>query len=241
MMKATRLDLWLVEHGHYASRAKAQEAIALGCVRLNGRVVTKPSQALLGQEKIEAHAPHPYVSRAALKLVAGLEAFDISPKDKVCLDIGASTGGFTQVLLEKGASHIYAVDVGKGQLHPTLKTNPLVTSLESQDARTLELSTQVDVLVSDVSFISLTLALPHPIGFLKNQGVIIALIKPQFEVGRENIGKGGIVKDTALHRQSCEKIRLFFKNHMIQPLGILPSPLLGSDGNSEFLIGGIKQ
>jgi 23S rRNA (cytidine1920-2'-O)/16S rRNA (cytidine1409-2'-O)-methyltransferase len=240
MMKAIRLDVALVEKGFFASRAQAQAAIAASLVQVNGAIITKPAYSVPQDAVLTAQALHPYVSRAALKLKAGLEAFKIEVKDKICLDIGASTGGFTQILLEQGAAKIYAVDVGKDQLHPLLRAEKRVISLESQDARTLTLPEPVDILVSDVSFISLTKALPCPLSFLKPNGQLVLLIKPQFELTKENISKGGLVRDKALHEKACQSVQTFLEAQQITILGHLPSPIVGGDGNVEFLIGGIK-
>lgn len=239
-MKAIRLDLALVEKGLFASRAQAQAAIAASLVQVNDKIVTKPAFMTTPQDTLTAQALHPYVSRSALKLKAGLEAFSLTAKDKICLDIGASTGGFTQLLLESGAAKIYAVDVGKDQLHASLRQEPKILSLESQDARTLHLPEQVDLLVSDVSFISLTKALPEPLRFLKTGGHVTLLIKPQFELTKEKIGKGGLVRDKALHIEACTRIEAFLEAQNIRVSGLIPSPLLGGDGNQEFLIGGLK-
>ncbi|MGH6870380.1 MAG: TlyA family RNA methyltransferase [Rhizomicrobium sp.] len=239
-----RADVFLVEHGYAASRAEAQAAIAAGTVMADGRAVAKASQALTHAMAI-AYAPaHPYVSRAALKLVAALDRFALSPRGLICLDIGASTGGFTQVLLERGARQVFAVDVGHGQLHEKLSRDPRVISLENTNAR--ELSPVVvgeapQAIVADVSFISLKLALPRALRMAASGAWLVALVKPQFEVGPQRVGKGGIVRDEAAARAALEAIAAFIP---AQPgwtvLGHMDSPIAGGDGNREFLIAARK-
>jgi 23S rRNA (cytidine1920-2'-O)/16S rRNA (cytidine1409-2'-O)-methyltransferase len=174
-----------------------------------------------------------------VKLAAALDVFQIDPKDKICLDIGASTGGFTEVLLNRGAAHVYAVDVGHGQLHPTIAGHARVTNLEGTDARSLnaELIPQpADLLVSDVSFISLKLVLPAAVALLKPQAELAVLVKPQFEAGRDHVKKG-IVRDGAVHRAVCEDMRAFVASLGFEIMGLIPSPIEGGDGNREFLLG----
>ena len=180
-----------------------------------------------------------YVSRAALKLLAALEAFPLDVEGRVCVDIGASTGGFTQVLLERGAARVHAIDVGHGQLADLLRDDPRVVCLEGLNARHLtaaHLPEPPDIIVSDVSFISLTLALPPVLALARPGAQLRALVKPQFEAGPEHVGKGGIVRDERVHRQVLERIRAWLESEGWEVAGIIPSPVTGSDGNREFLL-----
>lgn len=234
-----RADLVLVDRGVFPSRSRAQEAIAAGLVKADGRVVRKASDLLSADAAIEASAPHPYVSRGGVKLSAALDAFRIDPHGCVCLDIGASTGGFTQVLLGRGAARVYAVDVGRDQFHPTLRADPRVTSLESTDARALSVALvpePADLLVADVSFISLRLVLPAAAAFLKPACALAVLVKPQFEAGPAHVRKG-IVRDEAVHRAVCTDMAAFVASLGFTILGLAPSPIEGGDGNREFLLG----
>jgi 23S rRNA (cytidine1920-2'-O)/16S rRNA (cytidine1409-2'-O)-methyltransferase len=234
-----RADLLLVERGLFESRARAQEAIAAGLVSADGAPVVKASDRLPADAAIAAAAPHPWASRAGVKLQAALDAFGIDPAGRVCLDLGASTGGFTDVLLTRGAAKIYAVDVGHGQLHPRLIGNARVTSLEGTDARHLTralISDPIGLLVVDVSFISLRLVLPPVIPLLVPDAALVALIKPQFEAGRGFVRKG-LIRDEAVHRTVCRETAAFAEALGFKILGLIPSPILGGDGNREFLIG----
>ncbi|MBF9231866.1 TlyA family RNA methyltransferase [Microvirga alba] len=238
-MTRKRADMVLVERGFFVSRARAQEAISAGLVTVNGVSVRKPSEMVPSEAVITAEQPHPYVSRGGVKLAAALDVFQIDPQGCTCLDIGASTGGFTEVLLLRGASHVYAVDVGHSQLHPKVAEDPRVTSLESTDARTLSpelVSEPADLLVADVSFISLKLVLPAAIALLKPRAALAVLVKPQFEAGRDHVKKG-IVRDEAVHRAVCEDMTAFIASLGFAPLGLIPSPIQGGDGNREFLLG----
>ena len=238
-MTRKRADVALVERGFFASRARAQEAIAAGLVTVNGAVIRTASDMIPEDAVITAEQPHPYVSRGGVKLAAALDVFQIDPKDKICLDIGASTGGFTEVLLNRGAAHVYAVDVGHGQLHPTIAGHTHVTNLEGTDARSLNadlISQKADLLVSDVSFISLKLVLPAAVALLKPQAELAVLVKPQFEAGRDHVKKG-IVRDGAVHRAVCEDMRAFVASLGFEVMGLMPSPIEGGDGNREFLLG----
>jgi 23S rRNA (cytidine1920-2'-O)/16S rRNA (cytidine1409-2'-O)-methyltransferase len=238
-MTRKRADVVLVERGFFASRARAQEAIAAGLVTVNGAVIRKASDAVPEEAVITAEQPHPYVSRGGVKLAAALDAFHIDPKDKICLDVGASTGGFTEVLLTRGAAHVYAVDVGHSQLHPTIVGNARVTNLEGTDARSLNpdlIPRAADLLVSDVSFISLKLVLPPVIALLKPRAELAVLVKPQFEAGRDHVKKG-IVRDEAMHRAVCENLTAFVASLGFTIIGLVPSPIEGGDGNREFLLG----
>ncbi len=238
-MTRKRADVVLVERGFFTSRARAQEAIAAGLVTVNGTVIRKASDTVPEEAVITAEQPHPYVSRGGVKLAAALDIFQIDPKGLVCLDIGASTGGFTEVLLKRDAARVYAVDVGHGQMHPTIAAEPRVTNLEGTDARSLDASLipePIDLLVSDVSFISLKLVLPPVIPLLKPHALLAVLVKPQFEAGRDNVKKG-IVRDAAVHRAVCEDMTAFVQSLGFEPMGIVPSPIEGGDGNREFLLG----
>ncbi len=230
----------LVERGLFESRAKAQAAIAAGLVTADGAPVRKAADLIAADAEIAAEAAHPYVSRGGVKLAAALDAFAIDPGGRPCADIGASTGGFTEVLLDRGARIIYAVDVGHGQLHPRLAADPRVVSLERTDIRRLDRSSipePVTLAVVDVSFVSLRLVLPAVIDLLAPTADLVALIKPQFEAGREHVGKG-VVRDEAVQRAVCDAIDALLRERGFSILGLIASPILGGDGNREFLIGG---
>lgn len=234
----TRVDVALVSRGLFESRAKAQEAIAAGLVFVNGAVVKKVSAKIEDDAMIEASAPYPWVSRGGVKLSGALEAFGVSAVGKICLDVGASTGGFTHVLLDAGALRIYAVEVGHGQLHASLQKEPRVISLEYQDARLLDANLMPDapeLIVCDASFISLTKLLPPVLQRAAPQATLIALIKPQFEVAR-NENKKGIVRDPVLQKRVCGEIADMLRHEGWVPREIIASPILGGDGNKEFLI-----
>ncbi|WP_291842120.1 TlyA family RNA methyltransferase [Maricaulis sp.] len=235
-----RADLYLVEHGHFDTRARAQAAIAAGKVSANGVKVTKPSQKIAEGAEIVAEAAHPWVSRAALKLVAGLDAFAVDPADRVCLDVGSSTGGFTEVLLSRGARHVYAVDVGRDQLHPSLQADRRVTSLESTDARSLAaemFSEPPSLLVCDASFISLLKVIVRPLELSAARSDLIALIKPQFEVGKALIGKGGLVKSERARDDAVAAVRAGLEGlEGVSVRAVMDSPIEGGDGNREYLM-----
>ena len=240
-----RADMVLVEKHLAASRQKAKELIETGAVKADGIIVKKASQTLSKSADITIDSPlQGWVSRGALKLLGGLAAFpEITIQDRICVDLGASTGGFTQVLLAQGARHIYAVDVGHGQLSPKIAKSPRVTSLEKTNARALSMAQLPDpfsVIVSDVSFISLTLALPPAMALAQAGAHLIALIKPQFEVGRDGLDKGGIVKNEALRDKVVADISAFITNQNWQVLGVTQSPITGPDGNVEYLIAAVK-
>lgn len=235
-----RADRLLVEQGHFESRARAQAAIAAGLVRADDRPVLRASDLLDWNARIVATAPHPFVSRGGLKLEAALDAFAFEPAGRVCLDIGASTGGFTDVLLQRGAAHVYAVDVGREQLHAALRDDVRVTSLEGRDARTLDrvaIPHPPTLCAIDVSFISLRLVLPALVPLLAPGAGLAALVKPQFEAGRDGVGRGGIVRDPAIHAAVCDSVRGVIESLRMRILGLIPSPVIGGDGNREFLIG----
>ena len=206
-----RIDRLLVERGLFESRSKAQAAIEAGLVTADGRMVAKASEEIAADAQLHASAVHPYVSRGGVKLAAALDHFHVDPKGRVCLDVGASTGGFTQVLLERGASRVYAIDVGHGQLHESLRARPEIVSLENTDIRALSVSSfnELPGLVTiDVSFISLKLVLPPALALAKPAAQLVALIKPQFEAGRGAVKKG-IVRDPAVHAAVCDDIAGF--------------------------------
>jgi 23S rRNA (cytidine1920-2'-O)/16S rRNA (cytidine1409-2'-O)-methyltransferase len=240
----TRADVFLVRNGYAATRAEAQSAIRAGFVRADGRVVAKVSEQLDGSAAIDYEKAHPYVSRGALKLIAALDRFALSPEGSVCLDIGASTGGFTQVLLERGATKVYAVDVGHNQFAGDLARDPRVALREGINARELsekDVPEQPSAIVADVSFISLKLALPSALELAAQGAWLVALIKPQFEVGREKIGKGGIVRDAAARESAVEDfVRWISTTSGWSVIGRMESPIVGGDGNVEFLVAARK-
>lgn len=244
MKPSSRADVFLVEHGYAKTRAEAQEAIEAGNVFDGGRRVIKPSQHLNESAHIKYAPAHPFVSRGALKLAGALNKFELSPYGLVCLDLGASTGGFSEVLLARGASRIYAIDVGHGQLHPKIACDPRVISLEKLNARDLtakQIPIQPEAIVADVSFISLRLALPPALALAAPGAWLVALVKPQFEVGREHIGKNGIVTDTALQDAARDDIaRWLTEEQKWRVLDTMESPVKGGDGNREFLIAAKK-
>lgn len=240
-----RLDQLLVETGAFASRSRARDAILRGTVRVAGAAIAKPGQMVAPDAAIELDDPAQlYVSRAALKLKAALDRFDLTPAGRIALDVGASTGGFTQVLLEGGAAHVTAIDVGHGQMAETVAADPRVTSIEGLNARDLTLThldgRHPDFVVSDVSFISLKLALPPALDLAAPGALAVLLVKPQFEVGRAKIGKGGLV--TAGDAAECAKDLAAWLAALPgwQVTGLCPSPIAGGDGNGEFLLAGHK-
>jgi 23S rRNA (cytidine1920-2'-O)/16S rRNA (cytidine1409-2'-O)-methyltransferase len=237
-----RLDQAMVAAGLTDSRARAQELIAAGVVRVAGKPAKKPAQKVADEALSLTENPNPYVSRAALKLAHALEAFALSPKGAVALDVGASTGGFTQVLLEAGALRVYALDVGHGQLHPKLLHDARVANLEGVNAKSIPKGAVpvVDFIVTDVSFISLTKALPMALGLGKQGAIFVGLVKPQFEVGRARIGKSGIVKDAAAKAQARADVRRFLEAEGWAITHEGESPILGQHGNQEFLIAAEK-
>jgi 23S rRNA (cytidine1920-2'-O)/16S rRNA (cytidine1409-2'-O)-methyltransferase len=237
--KRRRADRLLVARGLFESRAKAQAAIAAGLVRANSAAVRKASEEIAIDATLQATPAHPYVSRGGLKLAAALDHFGFDPRGRICLDVGASTGGFTQVLLERGAKRVYAVDVGRGQLHASLRARPEVVSLEETDIRKLapsRLSEPPEFISVDVSFISLKLVLPAALALAKSPAQLVALIKPQFEAGRALL-KRGIVRDPQVHAAICDEISRLVTALGWRVLGIIPSPVAGGDGNAEFLLG----
>jgi len=237
-----RADILLVQRGLFESRAKAQAAIEAGLVTADQRIVRKASEEVTTGAVLQAMPAHPYVSRGGVKLAAALEHFHFDPKDRVCLDVGASTGGFAQVLLERGATRVYAVDVGRGQLHDSLRERPGIVVMEETDIRKLSparLTDAPDLIVIDVSFISLKLVLPPALVLAKTPARLVALIKPQFEAGRSALKKG-IVREPAVHTAVCDDIAESVNSLGWRVLGVIPSPIEGGDGNAEFLLGAVR-
>jgi len=233
MAERARLDVALARRGLAESRAKAQELVRAGRVRVDGAVVTKPSHKVDPGARLEVEGPEPYVGRAAHKLLGALEAFGIEPEGEVWADVGAGTGGFTQVLLERGARKVYAVDVGHGQLHPRLRADPRVAVLEGVNARHLEaLPEPVDGAVMDLSFISSTLVLPGLRRWLRPGGKALVLVKPQFEL--EPGTHTGVVRDPELRRRAVQRVRSAARALGFAVRGEAESPLPGKEGNREF-------
>jgi 23S rRNA (cytidine1920-2'-O)/16S rRNA (cytidine1409-2'-O)-methyltransferase len=238
MTTRERADRLLVARGLFESRARAQAAIAAGRVTADGVQVRKASEEISLAAVIAAEAEHPYVSRGGVKLTAALEYFSLDVAGRVCLDIGASTGGFTEVLLGRGARCVYAVDVGSGQLHPRLSGRNDIVSIEQTDIRNLDpshLREQPDFATVDVSFISLKLVAPAVAKLVAPRAQILALIKPQFEAGRRD-NKKGVVRNEAVHAAVCDDIAAFVTSLGWRVGGIIPSAILGGDGNREFFI-----
>lgn len=235
----TRLDRAMVSQALTASRAKAQQAIAAGGVTVNGALVREADHMVGPDDVIVAKAPHPWVSRGGLKLVAALDHYQIDPRDRICFDIGSSTGGFTHVLLERGAAHVLAVDVGREQFSPDLRCDPRVDLREGFDARNLtagNVSEPPSLIVTDVSFISLTKALPAALALAAPVSTLVALVKPQFEVGRAGVGRGGIVRDASLRQEAVRMISSWLSDQGWHPREAIASPITGGDGNEEYLI-----
>jgi 23S rRNA (cytidine1920-2'-O)/16S rRNA (cytidine1409-2'-O)-methyltransferase len=238
MSTRVRIDRLLVARGLFESRAKAQAAIVAGLVTADGVTVQKPSDEVAADAVLSAEPAHPYVSRGGVKLAAALDHFGFDPRGCVCLDVGASTGGFTEALLVRGALRVYAVDVGRGQLHERLRGRPEVVSLEATDIRELpatQLPEPPDFVTVDVSFISLKQVLPTALAFTRRPARLIALIKPQFEAGRQALKKG-IVRDAAVQAAVCADIAACVTSLGWTVAGVVPSPITGGDGNREFLI-----
>lgn len=241
-----RADLLLVRRGLAASRERARSMIAGGLVSVDGVVMTRPARRLAAAADVTVSAPDmAWVSRAALKLIGGLDVFpQIDPSGLHCVDIGASTGGFTEVLLSRGAAHVVAVDVGHGQIHPRLADDPRVESREGVNARSLtanDFTTPPELIVCDASFISLAKVLPAVMRVSAPGAGLLALIKPQFEVGRAAIGKGGVVRDAKAARDAVAMVENWLAADMgWQMIGTTPSPIDGQDGNREFLLAGRK-
>src|SRR5262245_27967924 len=239
MQRRRRADQLLVERGLFESRAKAQAAIAAGLVTADDAPVSRASEQIAVDAALQAQPAHPYVSRAGVKLAFALDAFGFDPAGRICLDVGASTGGFTEVLLARGAARIYAAAVGHDQLHGKLRARREVVSLEGTDIRTLEesrLTESPSLVVVDVSFISLALVLPRALALARAPAQAVALIKPQFEAGRRHLKKG-VVRDPAVHDAVCADARAAFESLGWHVIDIMESPIAGRDGNREFLIG----
>jgi 23S rRNA (cytidine1920-2'-O)/16S rRNA (cytidine1409-2'-O)-methyltransferase len=232
-----RLDQALVDRGLVASRERAQAMVRAGLVRVAGVTMAKPDQMVMAEQSIEVAGTTRYVSRGGEKLAAGLDAFAIDPRGRTCLDVGASTGGFTDVLLQRGAARVIAVDVGYGQLAWSIRQDPRVIVLERVNIRHLDrLPVPADLAVIDVSFISLRLVLPRVRELLSPPGDVVALVKPQFEVGKGSVGKGGVVRDPEQHRQVVSALSQFVGEIGYTVAGELISPIVGAKGNREFLL-----
>ncbi len=241
-----RLDALMIVRGLAESRSRAADAVKRGHVVVDGETASKASMMVLPEAAIEVSDPaSAYVSRAALKLLAGLDAFAIDPAGKLCLDVGASTGGFTQVLLERGATHVVAVDVGQGQMHDTIRADGRVTAIDGLNARDMTLDDiggeAPNLVVADVSFISLTLALPPALDMALPGAEAVLLVKPQFEAGREAVGRGGMLRDPGSAPAVAERLRDWLDGLAgWRSLGLVPSPIRGGDGNVEYVLGGRK-
>ncbi len=235
----TRLDVWLAEHGLAESREKAQALVMAGRVRVGGRQVAKAG-ALVKEGALVEVAPGPaHVGRGALKLAGALDAFAVDPKGRIAVDVGASTGGFTEVLLERGALRVYAIDVGRGQLHESLRRDPRVLVRDRTNARALDreiVPEPCTLAVMDVSFISVRLILPALRGVLAPSADALVLVKPQFELGRREVGRGGIVKDPERHERAVSEVAQAAQEIAFAVRGACPSPLPGSEGNREFFL-----
>jgi 23S rRNA (cytidine1920-2'-O)/16S rRNA (cytidine1409-2'-O)-methyltransferase len=239
MTSRQRADRLLVERGLFESRARAQAAITAGLVTADGRPVRKASEDISSTAIIEAKPAHAYVSRGGVKLAAALDHFQLEVADRICIDVGASTGGFSEVLVLRGAKRVYAVDVGRDQLHSSLRGRDEIVSMEETDIRALDrsrLPEQPVFATVDVSFISLKLVLPPLEDLLLPRATLLALIKPQFEVGRRD-AKKGIVRDAAVRAAVCDDIASFLATRGWRVTGLMPSPILGGDGNAEFFVG----
>lgn len=234
-----RADMLLVERGLFESRARAQAAIEAGLVTANNKLVTKPSEGIAADAAIQAQPAHPFVSRGGVKLAGALEQYPIEIENHVCLDIGASTGGFTEVLLAIGASLVFSIDVGRDQLHPSLRGHPKIVSMEETDIRSFEgkrLPMRPDVVVIDVSFISLKAVLPVALSLAAAPMHLLALIKPQFEAPRRH-SKRGIIRNAMVHQEICDDITAFATSLGCTDIQVFPSSITGGDGNIEFFIG----
>lgn len=234
-----RADVLLVERGLFESRARAQAAIEAGLVIANGKPVAKPSETIVTNAVIDAQPAHPWVSRGGVKLAAALEQYPVEIEDHVCLDVGASTGGFTEVLLANGAALVFAIDVGRAQLHPSLHDHPRIVSMEETDIRALagtRLPQRPDIVVIDCSFISLKAVLPAALELAAARMHLLALIKPQFEATQKS-AKKGIVRDATVHQAVCDDIAAFVLSLGCTDIKVFPSAITGGDGNVEFFLG----
>lgn len=238
-MSGQRLDSYLFEYGYYESRARAASAIKAGKVLVNDEPARKPSQKIPNGAVVMAEAEHPWVSRGGLKLEHALTVFDVKVSGRTALDVGASTGGFTDVLLSRGAAKIYAVDVGRDQLHRKLQGHPQVVSMEATDARQItkeQFEPLPTLIVCDASFISAMKVLQRPVSIVPAGADLVTLVKPQFEVGKDNIGRGGLVKDPALAKQALETVADWIISQGWEVLTSDMSPIKGGDGNTEYLL-----
>lgn len=239
-----RLDQKLVALGLADSRAKAKAAIEAGRVRVDGAVATSAARDVSDDAVIEAEPAHPWVGRGALKLVHALDLWAVPVAGRVVLDVGASTGGFTEVCLSRGAARVFAVDVGRGQLHPRVAADPRVVNMEATDARSLTrdaLPDAPDLIVCDASFIGLEKVLPASLALAAPGAELIALVKPQFEVGPERVGKGGLVKDAAARAEALDRVRAFLETAGWPVVDRTESPIVGGDGNVEFLVRAVRR
>jgi 23S rRNA (cytidine1920-2'-O)/16S rRNA (cytidine1409-2'-O)-methyltransferase len=240
VVRKERLDKILVEKGIVQSRERARALILAGRVAVEGRTIDKPGTLIEKEAKLQLRGEdQPYVSRGGIKLEGALNAFQIDPKGMVVMDVGASTGGFTDCVLQRGARKVYAVDVGYGQLAWKLQKDPRVVNLERRNIRYLrreEVEEKIDLILIDTSFISIEKFLSQLFHFLKKGGSIVSLIKPQFEVGKGEVGKGGVVRDSTLHEKVLERISQFSRELGLTVLGVIESPILGPKGNKEFFI-----
>lgn len=242
-MARKRIDQLLVERGVFDSRAKARAAVEAGGVSVGGKVIAKPAESVDEDAEIIAEAAHPWVGRGALKLVHALDLWPIAVEGRAAVDVGASTGGFTEVLLARGAAKVFAVDVGRYQLHARLKADPRVTDLSGVDARALDetlIPVAPQLVVSDVSFISLAKALPAALALAAKDADLVALIKPQFEAGRDHVGKGGLVKDPETIARVEREVVDFLESAGWSVKGLTESPITGGDGQVERLVWAIK-
>jgi 23S rRNA (cytidine1920-2'-O)/16S rRNA (cytidine1409-2'-O)-methyltransferase len=234
-----RADILLVERGLFESRARARAAIEAGLVTANDKPVAKPSETVATDANLRAQPAHPFVSRGGVKLAGALEAYPIEIEDHVCLDVGASTGGFTEVLLANGAAVVFSIDVGREQLHPSLRSHPKVVSMEATDIRDFEgkrLPARPDIVVIDVSFISLKAVLPVALSLAAAPMHLLALIKPQFEAERKH-SKRGIIRNAMVHQEICDDIAAFATSLGCRDIQLFPSSIKGGDGNIEFFLG----
>jgi 23S rRNA (cytidine1920-2'-O)/16S rRNA (cytidine1409-2'-O)-methyltransferase len=235
----TRADVLLVTRGLFDSRAKARAAIEAGGVTAGGALVAKPSELIDDDAVLAAQPAHPWVGRGALKLDHALELWPVSVAGRTVLDVGASTGGFTQVCLSRGAVHVFAIDVGRDQLHPSLRDDPRVTALEGVDARNLDagqITTPPDLIVCDASFIGLAKVLPAALGLATSGGDLICLVKPQFEAGPQAVGKGGVVRDEGVRAKALMGVVAWLTGQGWAVQATAESPITGADGNVEFLL-----
>ena len=237
--KKERLDLALVRRGLESTRERAQTLIGAGEVTVDGVIAKAPSTLVSEAAEIVVGKALPYVSRGGLKLAHALNRFGLDPTNNTCLDAGASTGGFTDVLLQRGAARVYAVDVGKGQLAWSLRTDPRVVVMEGVNARHLQptqLPEPVSLVVADLAFISLRLVLPALAGVMADEADLVALVKPQFEAGQRDVGRGGVVRSPEVHRRVLSEVLDAARDHGLHPAGLTASPIRGQAGNLEFLL-----